>query len=131
MQKKEKSQRMSNRKKELQNSNNALKESLEHQLENLKGNFDEIGKNALWIGGGLVGAYSIIRLLNSSKKKNKTKVPVNPAQVTVKKKRSKFLKGDNLLSSTVKEQVIIFLLGVATQKLTKFLSELEKEKILQ
>ena len=119
---------MGNRKKQLENSTKVLKESLEGQIEKLKDNFDHIGKNALWIGGSLVGVYTIIKLLNKSNKKKHKKKAEQPDAVNVEKSNIHPIKDDTLLSSTIKEQLIIFFLGIATQKLSKFLTELEEKE---
>ncbi len=121
---------MSSKKEALKNSSKALKQSLEDQISDLKENFGDAGKNALWIGGGLITAYALTKLLTRSKKKKKAKkITIQPVEVepTVENPREKPEKTEGLLSSTVKEQLIIFLLGIATERLTKFLSELETE----
>ncbi|MFY0594157.1 hypothetical protein [Roseivirga sp.] len=109
------------RKEELQKANDKIKNSLETQLSDLKQNMDNVGKGALIIGGGLLGAYLLTNTLTKSDKKKKTK----------KVKRDKdasFNQKDNLLMSTVKEQAFVFLLGLAAERLTSFLNELEKDE---
>ena len=114
---------MRSRKEELKKKNLAFKESLEEQLETLKSNFSSAGKNALWIGGGLIGAYGLIKLLNNKptrKGKKKKKPEGQKIHVTHE---------ESVISSEIKKQVIVFLLGLALERLTRFLKELDgKEK---
>jgi len=108
------------RKEELQQANKKIKNSIDAQLNDLKQNVDKIGKGALIIGGGLLGAYVLTQTLTKSDKTKKSK------RVKIAKRESSQPK-DNLLMSTVKEQVFIFVLGLAAQKLTSFLNELDKD----
>lgn len=102
---------------ELQKKNGAFKEALQNQLDNLKGDAQKMGKSALLIGGSLVATYLLVDALTAKtkkKRKNKEKTEQEVVKQPVK---------DNLLLSTVKEQAIVFLLGLAAQKLASFLSE--------
>lgn len=107
---------------DLQKSNNALKRSLEDQLKDIKGNIENTGKTALWIGGGLFGVYLLVSAMSGSKKKSKAE------KVKKAKKHEVHSSSENLLTSTVKEQAIIFLLGLAATKLAAFLKELESDE---
>ena len=110
---------------ELEKNNEAYKNALEKQLDKLKGDVNNIGKSALWIGGGLFATYLVVDALTAKRKKKKAKNKAKKAEVVeVVEKPAK----DNLLMSTVKEQALIFLLGVAAQQLAKFLSELDSEQ---
>lgn len=106
---------------ELEKSNQAYKNALERQLDNLKGDFNKIGKSALWIGGGLFATYFLVDALTAKRKNKKSKAKKEEAEQVAKPVK------DNLLMSAVKEQAIIFILGLAAQRLAKFLSELESE----
>ena len=106
---------------ELEKSNQAYKNALERQLDNLKGDFNKIGKSALWIGGGLFATYFLVDALTAKGKRKKSKAKKEEVEQVTKPVK------DNLLMSAVKEQAIIFLLGLAAQRLAKFLSELESE----
>lgn len=107
---------MSKREK-LQNANDKFKNALESQVDELKHNFDKVGKTALVVGGGLLGAYLLSTAITGSSKKKKTKKE--------KSKESTGQSHENLLSSTLKEQAIVFMLGLAAQKLAALLSETE------
>lgn len=106
---------------QLQKANDKLKGALDSQINDIKNNADKIGKGALIVGGGLIGAYLLTNALtqsNKTKKKKKSNAE-NPEQVSVKQ---------NLLMSTVKEQAIIFLLGLAAERLTSFLKDMDKDE---
>ncbi len=118
---------MSSRKETLIQSQKNIKDSLENQISELQENFTEIGKNALLIGGSLAGVYALIRLINGKDKKKKNAQTQKPVNAKVSPKR-KIRKKEPLLSSAAKEQAIVFLLGIATQKLSKFLTELKTEE---
>ena len=114
---------MTSRKEKLKEQNRAFKESLENQLEALKSNFSKTGKNALWISGGLVAAYGVIKLLNNKpikKKKGKKKKGTST-------QKNLAVHQEPILSSAMKEQLILFLLGLAVEKLTRFLKELDED----
>ncbi len=122
--------KMSNKKEQLKNSDQALKKSLEEQLSDLKENFGDAGKNALWIGGGLAVAFGLMKLLSGEKKKKRAKkITIQQAEKVPETEATEAPKKENLMSSALKEQLIVFLLGIATERLTKFLSELDTEKV--
>lgn len=108
---------------ELENKNNALKGSLQDQLNNLKGDVQKVGKSALLIGGSLLATYLLVDALTSKTKKKKKNKDKDRGEEEVVKKPAK----DNLLLSTAKEQAVIFLLGLAAQQLATFLSELDSK----
>lgn len=109
------------RREELEKSSKAFKSSLENQVKRMKGDLETVGKSALLIGGGLLATYFVVDALTAKKKKNKADKPKKA------KARKPKAADDNLLVSTVKEQAIIFLLGLAAQQLSQFLSELDTE----
>lgn len=103
---------------ELEKCNQAYKNALGRQLGKLKGDFKKIGKSALWIGGSLFATFFLADALTAKSKHKKSKS---------KKESLEPVKEDNVLMSAVKEQAIIFLLGLAAQRLSKFLNELKSE----
>ncbi len=123
---------MKSRKEALIQSQKKIKESLENQITDIQENFTEVGKKALLIGGSLAGVYGLITLINDKGKKKKLKKITSQGQSLTQiptpiVKTKKVKHSEPLLSSALKEQAIVFLLGIVTQKLTKFLTELEKE----
>lgn len=109
---------------ELQSANENFKSALESQLEEIKHNFDKVGKNALIIGGGLLGAYLLSTAFTGSNKKPKKEK--GKREKSSKKETIHFK--DNLLTSTLKEQAIVFILGLAAERLATFLSEIETDE---
>lgn len=112
------------RKEELQRKNSDLKESLQNQLNNLKSDFQNVGKSALVIGGSLVATYFLVDALTAKRKKKKKKAQVSHE---LEERTGRKPNRDNLLLSTAKEQAVIFLLGLAAQQLAAFLSELDSK----
>ena len=108
------------RKEDLQSANEKFKNALESQLDEIKNNFDKVGKTALIVGGGLLGAYLLSNVVSGSSKGKKTKKEKKPKAGSVSTKES-------LLSSALKEQAIIFLLGIAAERLTSFLKDLDSK----
>lgn len=106
---------------ELQSANDNFKNALESQLDEVKHNFDKVGKSALIVGAGLMAAYLLSTAFIGSDKKEKLK-----KEKTQKREGTHFK--DNLLSATLKEQAIIFLLGLATDRLSRFLKETDKHE---
>ena len=107
---------------ELEKCNQAYKNALGRQLDNLKGDFNKVGKSALWIGGVLFATFFLVDTLTAKSKSKKSKAKKEATEPVAKP-----VKEDNMLMSAVKEQVIIFLLGLAAQRLSKFLNELKSE----
>ena len=111
---------------ELQSANDKFKNTLETQVEDIKHNFDKVGKTALIVGGGLVAAYLLSTAFTGSDKKKKGKGEKTNKEETEKSEGTTFK--DNLLSTTLKEQAIIFLLGLATERLSAFLKDSDKDE---
>ena len=104
---------------ELEKQSNAFKNAFKSQVDKLKGDMNKVGKSTLMISGGLLATYLLVDAI-TGKKKKKNKNKEKREEVSLKKPVK-----DNLLLSTAKEQAIVFLLGLAAQKLASFLSELE------
>jgi len=111
---------------ELQSANDKFKNTLETQVEDIKHNFDKVGKTALIVGGGLWAAYLLSTAFTGSDKKKKVKGEKTNKEETEKSEGTHFK--DNLLSTTLKEQAIIFLLGLATERLSAFLKDSDKDE---
>ena len=132
---------MKSRKEELEHSNAKFKESLENQFEELKDNFQDTGKKALWIGGALVLAYGLTSLLTSGGKKKddgeeeieegeivEVEVSNQPNKTQFAKIIDRVPSEASVITEAIKHQAIVFLLGLAARKLADFLSDLaEKE----
>lgn len=108
------------KKEELLSANKKFKNALESQLDELKDNFDKVGKTALVVGGGLLAAYLLSNVISGAPKRKKAK---REKKQKVQPNNGK----ENLLTSTLKEQAIVFLLGLAAERLTSFLKDLDNE----
>ncbi|KOF02576.1 hypothetical protein AWW67_01095 [Roseivirga seohaensis] len=131
---------MKSRKEELEQSNASYKELLEDQFELIKNNFQDTGKKALWIGGSLLLAYGLTRLITSgtSEEGEETEegqiIEIIPEPSSSKKMKVRKLvqnehTEESAVVSALKHQAIVFVLGLAAKKLGSFLNELgEKEE---
>lgn len=119
---------MNSRKEALIQSQKKIKDSLENQITDIQENFNEIAKKTLLIGGSLAVMYGLITLINGPGKKKRLKKAVGQDNLNSRtEKVKKVRKREPLLTGALKEQAIVFLLGIATQKLAKFMNELDKE----
>ncbi|KYG82181.1 hypothetical protein EV198_2801 [Roseivirga ehrenbergii] len=131
---------MKSRKQELEQSNASYKELLEDQFDLIKNNFQDTGKKALWIGGALVLAYGLTKLITSSASEEDEEteegqvIEIIPEPSVSKKVKLKKIvhhepKEESAVVSALKHQAIVFVLGLAAKKLGSFLNELgEKEE---
>lgn len=131
---------MKSRKEQLEQSNAKYKELLENQFESIKENFQDTGKKALWIGGGLLLAYGLTALITSGGKDEEEEVedgeiieivpePSKSKKVKLRKVVEHEHKEESAVVSALKHQAIVFVLGLAAKKLGDFLKDLgEKEE---
>lgn len=131
---------MKSRKEQLEQSNAKYKELLEDQFESIKENFQDTGKKALWIGGGLLLAYGLTALITSGGKDEEEEVedgeiieivpePSKSKKVKLRKVVEHEHKEESAVVSALKHQAIVFVLGLAAKKLGDFLKDLgEKEE---
>lgn len=116
---------MSN-KKELIETSQKLKDSIENQIGDLKGKVDKYGKLGLWIGGGLLAAYLLSKAFSDN-----DEVPEEEVKTEKKKKKRTASNSQpsqaNFLTDTLKQQAIIFGLGLAAQQLKSFLEQLNED----
>tara|TARA_R110001592_G_scaffold291481_1_gene560861 strand:- start:347 stop:751 length:405 start_codon:yes stop_codon:yes gene_type:complete len=130
---------MKSRKEQLEQSNAKYKELLEDQFESIKNNFQDTGKKALWVGGALLLAYGVTKLITGGEKDEEVTeegqiIEIIPEPSTNKKVKLRKVverehKEESAVVSALKHQAIVFVLGLAAKKLGDFLSELgEKEE---
>ncbi|WP_339609760.1 hypothetical protein [uncultured Roseivirga sp.] len=130
---------MKSRKEQLEQSNAKYKELLEDQFESIKENFQDTGKKALWIGGGLLLAYGLTALITSGGKDEEeveggeiieiVPEPSKSKKVKLRKVVEHEHKEESAVVSALKHQAIVFVLGLAAKKLGDFLKDLgEKEE---
>ena len=101
--------------------------------------FQDTGKKALWIGGGLLLAYGLTALITSGGKDEEeveggeiieiVPEPSKSKKVKLRKVVEHEHKEESAVVSALKHQAIVFVLGLAAKKLGDFLKDLgEKEE---
>ena len=119
---------MSN-KQELTARSKELKDAIDEQINTFKDRVEKYGKVGLWIGGGLVAVYLLSKIFDSEDEQEEAEVEPESREVLLVEKvpKSKALAPEsksNFLSDTIKEQAIIFLLGLAAEQLRSFLKNI-------
>lgn len=107
---------------------NLLEGNIEEDLEKIKDYFQENGKNALVIGGTLLGTYLLLRLLTSSGSEYENQpsyINHAPAQPVVHMVREE---QDSAIVKQIKASISLFLISIAKQKLQQFIENYGKEK---
>lgn len=119
---------MSNRE-ELTETSQRLKDSIEDQFDGLKDRVERFGKIGLWVGGGLLAVLILSKIFSGSEEEEEE------SEDQPKKKKKKRVKTEvrttskpNFLSDTLKEQAILFALGLAAKQLKTFLTDLENNR---
>jgi len=122
---------MSNRE-ELNETSKKLKDSIENQFDDLKDRVEQLGKISLWVGGGILAVFVLSKIFgggDESEVEEESKSSYEPKKKK-KNKAKKQLSGyskPNFLTDTLKQQAILFALGLAAKQLTTFLKELEEK----
>lgn len=117
---------MSN-KEELKETSRLLKSSIEDQFDDMRNNVEKAGKIGLWVGGGLLAVLLLSQLFTSDNESEDEAEGVEPKKKKKKKQNIQLSSKSNFLSDSLKEQAILFALGLAAKQLTTFLRELKKE----
>lgn len=120
---------MSNRE-ELTEASQRLRDSIEDQVDDMKDRVQHYGKIGLWVGGGLLAVLILSKVFGGSEEEDEEQYEEEP-----KKKKKKKVKSEvrlqakpNFLSDTLKQQAILFALGLAAKQLKTFLSNLEENR---
>jgi predicted alpha/beta-fold hydrolase len=117
-----------NEKAKLVKKSNLLEGSIEEDLDKIKDYFQENGQNALVIGGTLLGAYLLLRLLTSSGSDDEhfTTIPAstNPQPVVHMVREEQ----ESVIVKQIKASITLFLISIAKQKLQEFIENYGKEK---
>lgn len=109
-------------KEELEATSKELKDSIEDQFDEMKEKVQKAGKIGLAVGGGLLAVLLVSQLFSSDEKEQ--------AEETTKKKKKKKSKvvrqiaRSNFLGNSLKEQAILFALGLAAKQLKTFITDL-------
>jgi tRNA A37 N6-isopentenylltransferase MiaA len=118
----------------LEQSNSEYKRQIEDELESLKSKAQTIGKQALIVGGGVLLVYALVTVLSSKTEKEKSQGQLVDNDSTeyvalpTKQKKVRVKETSNFLTEVVKEQALVFLLGIAAKKIGDFLNGLEPKK---
>ena len=117
-----------NEKAKLVKKSNLLEGSIEEDLDKIKDYFQENGQNALVIGGTLLGAYLLLRLLTSSGSDDEqiTTIPAttNPQPVVHMVREEQ----ESVIVKQIKASITLFLISIAKQKLQEFIENYGKEE---
>ncbi|MDJ1484022.1 hypothetical protein QNI16_26230 [Cytophagaceae bacterium YF14B1] len=112
---------IADRKASLNRATEKYKKAIENQVGDLKANAGKIGKNALIIGGTLVAGYLIVRVLVGKDKttqlsfeKEERNLPAAP------------VKRESAIVSLIKQQIALFLIAIAKEKLFQAIEQLRK-----
>ena len=103
---------IANKKKELFDKSDQLRSEMTNDLDKLKVDVGRIGKNFLIIGGSLYVAYKISKLFTRS---SSSEEKVSHRLVETRE--------SSAMATKIKEQIALFLLALAFNKLKEFLKE--------
>jgi hypothetical protein len=103
---------IANKKKELFDKSDQLRSEMTNDLHKLKVDVGRIGKNFLIIGGSLYVAYKISKLFTRS---SSSEEKVSHQLVETRE--------SSAMATKIKEQIALFLLALAFNKLKEFLKE--------
>jgi hypothetical protein len=96
-----------------------LEESLGQDFESLKEYIDEYGKKALIIGGSLLAAYLIARLISGTSSHDEEIKYTSSAQPVVHVVKES---EDSPIVKQIKASIALFLISIAKQKLREFIA---------
>lgn len=106
----------------LKRSAEDYKSALSNQIEHIKANAAQYGKTILIVGGVIFVTYKLIRML-SSRDEDEVEVKVMggayPAPVYTGSR------GGRSIFDMIKEQIALFIIAIAKEKLVKYLETLE------
>lgn len=117
--------KMSNRD-ELKEASNRLKSSIEGQFDEVGEKLEKAGKIGLMVGGGVLALLLISQLFASKQESTEEPSDEEPPKKKKKQKIHYQASQSSFLTDSLKEQAILFALGLAAKQLNKFLSELKK-----
>ncbi len=112
---------IADRKATLSQAANKYRTAIDEQLNGLKANAGNIGKNTLVIGGVLVVSYLIVRALAKDKKSAKSAATESGRYLPAPPARR-----ESMLVNMIKQQIALFLIAIAKQKITEVIEQLRK-----
>jgi len=113
---------LSERKARLEERSSLYREALNTDLQELKVDLRKWGKTFLIVAGSLYGVYKIVKLLRGSPADQEDVPPDSKLPVLVQSKQ------ESVVVNKIKEQIALFLLGIAMQKIKSFINEKQDEK---
>ncbi len=109
---------IANKRKELYQKSDQLRSEMTTDINKLRVDIGRLGKNFLIIGGSLYAAYKISKLFTGSNSSTEASHSnVMPSQQLVETKES------SVMVSKIKEQITLFLLALAFNKLKEFIRD--------
>ncbi|MDJ1470945.1 hypothetical protein QNI19_34790 [Cytophagaceae bacterium DM2B3-1] len=112
---------IADRKASLNRATEKYKKAIENQVGDLKANAGKIGKNALIIGGTLVAGYLIVRMLVGKDKTTKLSFEKEERNLPAAP-----VKRESAIVSLIKQQIALFLIAIAKEKLLQVIEQLRK-----
>ena len=122
----QKSQVIADKKKELYHKSSQYKTAVTSDINRLKFDIEQIGKNFLIIGGSLYLAYKLSKLFGSSSEESKD--AGEPQKSHGEHKIVASTREPNQMVLKIKEQITMFLLALAFKKLKEFVKENSEDK---
>jgi hypothetical protein len=120
---------LEHRKKVLSSKRRSLKKQLEEQIEGLKSGVNKWGKTVAITGGTMLVTYLVVRMLTSSRKveqPHQNMAGEYPQQYAVVPQKE-----ESFILRAIKEEITLFLISFAKQKLMAFIEEMNKKKDLE
>lgn len=108
-------------KKQLKATSQKLKDSIENQIGDFKNKVDKYGKASLWVGGGILAVYLLSKAFSDDSEELEEGEPKKKKKKRVEKLESA---KPNFLTDTLKQEAIVFGLGLAAGQLRSFLQNL-------
>jgi len=105
----------------LHKTSDQYKNAIKSDLDGLKKNAREWGKNALIIGGTLLAVYSLVNIFFDSEDE-KVESPAKDHKLPANTNH------ESIIVRMIKEQLAAFLLNLAKKKLIEFLDDLKSKK---
>lgn len=125
------------RKEALNRTSEIYKQAIDNQVVVIKENAGQVGKTVLLAGAGLAVAYLLIKVFTKSGNKSKHALPYDYSdinQLIDQQSRNPSLptrvnNQDSPLVNLIKQQIAIFLVGIAKQRLQEALQGFQQEPL--
>lgn len=111
----------------LENRSERFKSAAKGEVLQFKGNISKIGKTALIVGSGVLATYLLYKMFFGKKEVQTIVQPqsvVRPENTVVVQR----VEEDSNLVKRIKEQIALFLISIAKQKLQEYIEGLGQKK---